>query len=204
MQAEDWDARYAASDLVWGAEPNRWVVQVCTGLPAGCALDLACGEGRNALWLAAQGWQVTGVDFSRTALDRAARLAEGGPASAHPITWIQADLLGHQPEPASYDLVLLAYVHLPAEQRAQVVRSAAQALAPGGTLLVVAHDSANLTAGTGGPQDPRVLYTAADVTLDLKGLPGVRVTRAERAEREVTTPAGPRLALDLVFTARRT
>jgi SAM-dependent methyltransferase len=204
VHAAEWDARYADSDLVWGAEPNRWVVEVCAGLPTGRALDLACGEGRNVLWLAQQGWQVTGVDFSQVALDRAARLAQSGPPPAHPSEWVQADLLSYQPPPAAFDLALIAYLHLPAQQRTAVLRTAAQALAPGGTLLVVAHDSANLTDGTGGPQDARVLYTATDVAHDLTDAPGVQITRAERVEREVVTAAGPRRALDLLVTARRT
>jgi len=202
VQAAEWDARYAGSDLVWGAEPNRWVVEVCAGLPVGRALDLACGEGRNVLWLARQGWQVTGVDFSQVALDRAAELAQGGPHLARTPEWVQADLLTYRPAAAAFELALIAYLHLPAPQRAVVVRAAAQALAPGGTLLVVAHDSANLTDGTGGPQDPGVLYTAADVAHDLTDLPGVQITRAERVEREVSTATGPRQALDLLLTAR--
>jgi SAM-dependent methyltransferase len=202
MKAAEWDARYTASDLVWGADANRWVVEVCTGLPVGQALDLACGEGRNALWLARQGWQVTGVDFSQVALDRAQALLDGGPPVAHPVRWVRADLLGYQP-PGEFDLVVLAYLHLPAPERGSVMRAAAGALASGGTLLVVAHDSTNLTDGTGGPQDPGVLYTAADVAQDLQGVRGVHVTRAERVEREVMTAAGPRRALDLLLTARR-
>jgi SAM-dependent methyltransferase len=204
MHAAEWDARYAGKDLVWGVEPNRWVVEVCTGLPAGRALDLACGEGRNALWLARQGWQVTGVDFSHVALERAGELADDGPSLVHPPRWVQADLLSYQPPSAAFDLVLLAYLQVSAERRTAVVRSAAQGLASGGTLLVVAHDSTNLAEGTGGPHNPRVLYTAADVARDLGGLPDVQVTRAERVTREVTTSDGPRHALDLLVTARRT
>jgi SAM-dependent methyltransferase len=172
-------------------------------MATGRALDLACGEGRDVLWLAQQGWQATGVDFSRVALDRAARLTEGGPPPAHLSEWVQADLLSYQPPSAAFDLVLIAYLHLPARQRTVIIRTATQALASGGTLLVVAHDSANLTDGTGGPQDARVLYTAADVTHDLTDLPGIEITRAERVEREVATTAGPRRALDLLVTARR-
>jgi len=68
MDAADWDARYTDSELVWGAPPNRYVVEHTTALPMGRALDLACGEGRNALWLATRGWQVTGLDYSAVAL----------------------------------------------------------------------------------------------------------------------------------------
>jgi SAM-dependent methyltransferase len=203
VQATDWDARYAGRDLVWGVEPNRWVVEVCTGLPAGRALDVACGEGRNALWLARRGWSVTGVDFSQVALDRAAELSASGPPPARAPEWVLADLESYRPPSATFDLVLVAYLQLRAEQRTGVIRAAAQGLAPGGTLLVVAHDSANLTGGTGGPQDPRVLYTAADVAADVDGVPGLHVARAERVEREVGTDAGARRALDMLLTARR-
>ena len=143
------------------------------------------------------------MDFSQVALDRAARLAESGPPPAHASVWVQADLLSYQPPSAAFDLVLIAYLHLPTEERTVVIRTAARALAPGGTLLVVAHDSANLADGTGGPQDARVLYTAADVAHDLDDVPGVQITRADRVEREVATAAGPRRALDLLVTARR-
>jgi SAM-dependent methyltransferase len=75
MSAADWDSRYGGTDLVWGATPNMWVEQEIAGLTPGRALDLACGEGRNSIWLAARGWQVTGVDFSAAALAKAETLA---------------------------------------------------------------------------------------------------------------------------------
>ncbi|PLW74405.1 class I SAM-dependent methyltransferase, partial [Streptomyces sp. DJ] len=82
MDSREWDERYASRELVWGAEPNRWLVREVEDLAPGRALDLAAGEGRNALWLADRGWRVTAVDFSRTALDRGRRLAAGLPAEA--------------------------------------------------------------------------------------------------------------------------
>ncbi|WP_454131458.1 class I SAM-dependent methyltransferase, partial [Kitasatospora aureofaciens] len=74
MDSQGWDDRYAASELVWGTAPNQWVVRELTGSTPGRALDLATGEGRNAIWLATQGWEVTGLDFSAVALERAERL----------------------------------------------------------------------------------------------------------------------------------
>lgn len=92
MNSRDWDERYTASELVWGAEPNRWVVRELAGLTPGRALDLAAGEGRNSIWLARQGWRVTGLDFSAAGLRRAARLTAGLPAEvAARLTWRQDD-----------------------------------------------------------------------------------------------------------------
>jgi SAM-dependent methyltransferase len=195
MDASAWDERYRAHDLVWGVEPNRWVAQeLATGKP-GTALDLACGEGRNALWLAGLGWDVTAVDFSPVAIAKARTLAAG----RRPVEWVVADALTYQP-PEPVDLALLCYLQLPEPQRRAAVRAAAEALKPGGSLLVVAHDSANLTNGTGGPQDADVLYTAEDVRGDLAGT-DLFVTRAEAVLRPVA--GAPRPAIDALLRARK-
>jgi SAM-dependent methyltransferase len=178
VDADDWDERYAASELVWSAEPNQFVAAELGGLTPGRALDLAAGEGRNAIWLARHGWQVTAADFSQVALDKGRRLA-----GDTPVRWVRADATTWS-EPSAYDLVLLAYLQLPAEQRRAAVRAAYDSLASGGTLFLVAHDSTNLTEGTGGPQDPAVLMTAEDVLADLGDLP-YELVRAERVARLV-------------------
>lgn len=195
MNAAGWDARYAGTDLVWSAEPNRFVAETLTGRPPGTAVDLACGEGRNAIWLAEQGWTVTGVDFSPVALDKAAHLAA---ARGVEPTWVCADATTWIPtHPA--DLVLVAYLQLPADQRRAALRAAAAALRPGATLLVVAHHSANLTEGTGGPQDPAVLYTPDDVLADTAGL-GLLTIRADRVQRPTATGTD---AIDTLVELRR-
>lgn len=181
MDARGWDERYAAAPLVWSAGPNAFVEAELAALPAGRALDLACGEGRNALWLAGRGWQVTAVDFSAVAVDKGHRLAERQRLDGR-VDWVVGDVLT-VPLPAS-DLALLAYLQLAAQERRTAVRRAWDALTPGGTLLVVAHDSSNLTEGTGGPQDPAVLYTADDVLDDLAGRE-LDLVRAERVARPV-------------------
>ena len=201
MDASRWDARYSGRELVWGAAPNRWVTEVCTGLPPGTALDLGCGEGRNALWLASQGWTVTGIDFSAVALERGEELARRAAPLSGQVHWTRADLLTYRPDPASADLVVLAYMQLPAEQRTAVIRAAAGAVRPGGRLLVVAHHSDNLAEGTGGPPDPRMLYTAEEAARDLEGTARFSIERAERVSRPVD--GAERDALDALLLARR-
>lgn len=182
MDARAWDERYAASELVWSREPNQFVAAELADLAPGTAVDLAAGEGRNAIWLASRGWSTTAVDFSQVALDKGARLA-GDLAGPGDVTWVCADATSWRP-PAPVDLVVIAYLQVPAEDRRRAVRGAVEMLRPGGTLLLVAHDSTNLTEGTGGPQDPAVLMTAEDVLADLAGL-DVEVVRAGRVAREV-------------------
>jgi len=199
MDREAWNRRYAGSDFVWTAQPNRFLVVETAGLPPGRALDVACGEGRNAVWLAGQGWLSTGVDFSDVALAKARRLAEARGVKAE---WVQGDVVTHRPNERAYDLVIVFYLQLAEAPRRQALRAAADAVAAGGTLLVVAHDSSNLEHGYGGPQDPAVLYTGADVAADLDGA-GLELERADVVERPVQTPEGERTALDLLFRARR-
>lgn len=182
MDAADWDERYAASELVWSRGPNQQVEAECADLPPGRAVDLACGEGRNAIWLASLGWDVTAVDFSRVALDKGQRLA-----GDLPVDWVCADATQWRGE--GYDLAVVAYFQVPADARRPAVRHLVESLRPGGTLLWVGHDSTNLAEGTGGPQDPRVLMTVEDLLADLDGL-AVDVERAERVARVVTASDG--------------
>lgn len=202
MDQRDWDDRYASTDLVWSAEPNRFVQDEVAGLAPGRALDLAAGEGRNAIFLASTGWKVTAVDFSEVALDKGRRLADGlgDPAAAARIEWVVADLLAYAPEPSAFDLVVLCYLQLPAPERATVLRAATGALAPGGTLLVVGHALANLAEGTGGPQDPAVLYEPADVVDAFPPDAGLVVERADHVKRPIE---GQRDAIDTLVRARR-
>lgn len=179
VSSADWDRRYDTPDLVWTGEPNRFLAAEAVGLPPGRALDLGCGEGRNAVWLAARGWRVTADDFSGVALAKGRRLAD---AAGVAVDWVEADVTDHAPAPASADLVVVAYVHLPPGERARMLSHAADALAPGGTLLVIGHDLLNLTEGVGGPRDPNVLMTPEAVAADL---PGLVVERAERVRRPV-------------------
>jgi SAM-dependent methyltransferase len=203
MDAKDWDSRYDQTDLMWSQGPNQWIEQVTAELPPGKALDLAAGEGRNAIWLASRGWEATALDFSAVALERAARIASErlGDGAARFTTQCE-DLFTYSPEPRAYDLVIVVYLLVAADQRTRVLRAAAEAVAPGGTLVVTAHDTENATRGHGGPPDPAVLYSAADVTADIDGA-GLTVQRAELVTRVVTTADGEREALDCLVVATR-
>ncbi|MGI8761352.1 MAG: class I SAM-dependent methyltransferase [Jatrophihabitantaceae bacterium] len=199
MNSQAWDERYRSSTLVWGARPNCWVEQELADVPPGRALDLACGEGRNALWLAARGWQVSALDFSPVALDKARTLQSAQPAGKGAVSWVCTDATTYRHgEPL--ELVLLCYLHLVADERRAAVANAAGALAPGGTLLVIGHDSSNIAHGVGGPQDPSVLFTAADIVDDLAGTDLV-IERAETVRRRVE--AAERPALDALLRAHR-
>ena len=201
MDAKGWDERYAASELVWSVGPNQFVEAECADLPPGRALDLAAGEGRNAIWLARRGWDVTAVDFSQVALDKGRTLAGDVDVEwvcADATTWTRAD---------TYDLVVIAYLQLPAADRREAVRRGFTALRRGGTFLLVCHDTTNLTEGTGGPQDASVLLTAEDVLADLAG-EDFEVVRAGRVERFVSVAdehgaEAERTAYDCLVRLRR-
>ena len=204
MDARDWDERYARSPLLWTAEPNRWVVQHAAALTPGRALDLAAGEGRNAVWLASLGWTALAVDFSAVAVERVHQLAVDrlGPRSGAVSAQVE-DVLTWVPPVGAFDLVLLSYLHLGAADRRGVLARAAAAVAPGGHLLVVGHDARNLAEGYGGPSDPTVLYGPQDVAADLADT-GLVLVPAATEPRPVTDPDGvDQVALDVVVLARR-
>ena len=197
MDRKDWNSSYQVDNLLWTDRPNRFLVAEADRLVPGRALDLACGEGRNAVWLAEQGWQVTGVDFADVALEKARLLAEHRGVQAE---WIRADLFEYEPAPEAFDLVIVFYLQIPAERLRSILARAARAVAAGGVFLLVAHDSSNLTCGYGGPRDPAALYTAEDV---LPALAELEIERAEQVVRTVETDEGVREAIDALVRARR-
>ena len=190
MRAEDWDERYAERQQ-WSSEPNALIAELLAGLPPGDAVDLAAGEGRHALWLAARGWQVTAVDFSAVGLGRG-RTQPG----AEQVAWVAADVTTWTAPRASLDLVLVAYLHLPGDDALAVLTRAVGWLRPGGRLLVLGHDVDNLSTGVGGPQEPAVLHSVERLA-PMAGL--LIVDRLEQVRRE--TPAG--VALDTLLWGRR-
>jgi SAM-dependent methyltransferase len=199
MSSQQWDERYSGDELVWTSTPNQFLVAGVAGLPVRRAVDLACGEGRNSIWLAEQGWRVTGVDFSPVGLAKAKRFAD---LRGVEVTWVESAVEDWAPPPGGFDLVAVLYLQLPQPTRSTALSLAASAVAPGGVLLVIAHDLDNLTRGYGGPQNPDVLYRVSDVA-DAAVDAGLIVEQAEQAVRVVDTDDGPREAIDTVVRARR-
>ena len=195
-----WNQRYAAKELIWTAAANRFVAEETASLTPGEVLDLAAGEGRNAVWLAEQGWRVHAVDLSDVAIEKAERLAAARNV-AERIDFQAADLKDYEPRRNGFDLVMLIYLQLSQAELHPIIARAASAVAPGGTFLLVAHDSSNLEHGYGGPQNPEVLYTAEQVLPSLEGQFGIE--RAGVAERPVKTDSGVKVALDCVVRAKR-
>jgi len=193
MDRDVWNTRYAERDLIWSAEPNRFLVAEVSDLPPGRAIDIGAGEGRNALWLAEQGWEVTAVDFSNVAIDKGRRIAEHRGLD---LDWVVADLRDYVPPERSFDLVIEFYIQLASPLREEIWRRAAAAVAPGGTLLVVGHDLANLEHGYGGPQNPIALFTPDDVVETIDGLDVVKADRVDR-------PVDGHVAIDNLVRAVR-
>ena len=198
MDASSWDERYRERELVWSAGPNAFVAEQLAQHPRGRVLDLGAGEGRNALWLAEQGFEVEAVEFSAVAIEKGRELAAHRQVS---VTFTLADLTGDLDlQPA--DVVLLAYLHLPRAAEREVLRRAAALVAPGGTFLLIAHARRNLDEGVGGPPDPELLPTPADVTGALAGS-GLVVDRAGEVTRDVEVEGERRTAIDVLVRAHR-
>lgn len=193
MNSDDWDKRYQEKKLVWSAGPNQFVHKEVSDMKPGRVLDVACGEGRNALWMAELGWQVTALDYSPVAIEKArARAAEVG----LDIDWRVADATtGIEGE---YDLVLFIYLHLPEAQTRASLNLAIESLAPGGTVLIVGHDRRNIEEGIGGPQDPNILFGPQDLTAMM---PGLTIERAETVTRDVEKDGIVHHALDVLVRA---
>ncbi|MEW2544555.1 FAD-dependent oxidoreductase [Streptomyces sp. NPDC047002] len=187
---EHWEARYAQSDRIWSGEPNAELVREVSGLPAGRALDLACGEGGDAVWLAGRGWRVTAADISRLALERAERHGvEAGVGDL--IDWQWHDLGTTFPEGA-FDLVSAQFLHSEGDlPREEILRRAAAAVAPGGVLLITGHSGgAPWEHGHAGV----VLPSPAEVLAELRLEEGAwKVERCEEHERVQTAPDGTRV-----------
>lgn len=195
MRREDWDARYAGVTNLWSAKPNRFLVAEVSELEPGRALDVACGEGQNAIWLATLGWDVVGVDYSEVAVGKA---RERAVRDGVEVDFVCSDLVEYEPAREAFDLVVVLYLHIPSAQRASVHAKASGALAPNGTFLLLGHDRANLTHGVGGPSDPDILYLADEIAAEL---PGLEIEKATTVLRDVA--GEERDAIDTIVRARR-
>jgi len=175
MERDAWDERYSAPDRKPLGDPNALVVKELADARPGRALELAAGEGRHALWLASRGWQVIAVDFSEVALRVARTRAR---TSGHHVNLVAADVHTFPLPRARFDLVLATFFHPRPSERPALYPRLTEALAPGGTLLLVSYDKANLAEGNKGPQDPDFLMDPPILAAELREL-GLHVTRAE-------------------------
>jgi SAM-dependent methyltransferase len=195
-EAAEWDERYASADRIWSGEPNGALVREVAGLRPGRVLDVGCGEGADAVWLASQGWDVTALDVSQVALDR----ARGHAATAGvTVTWIHSGLLDAGLPTASFDLVSAQYPALRRTPGDEAERALIGAVAPGGALLVVHHDLRGHAFEH--DIDPDDWVSPRDVARLLDGSWAVEAD--EVRERTVSGGAGARHTHDIVLRARR-
>ncbi len=199
-----WDQRYSSRTALWSGNPNPNLVAQATELAPGHALDVGCGEGADAVWLARRGWQVTAADLSGVALRRAAEhAAQAGAGIAERIAWLHADLTLTDPGKERFDLVSAQYLHLPPEPRAALYRSLAAATAPGGILLVVAHHPSDLQTTVPRPNIPELFFTGDDIAA-LLGPDAWEIEVNTAAPRPATDPEGRAVTIhDTVLRARR-
>jgi SAM-dependent methyltransferase len=197
VQEQDWDAMYRSRDAVWSGEPNPQLVAEVAGMTPGRALDLGCGEGADALWLAARGWTVTAVDISRVALGRAAADEKRVHAPAGAVDWRHADTAATPPQPGAYDLVSLQYFPVRREPGHRALRALLDAVAPGGTLLIGSHHHAEVAH----VREAAQYHTVHDVA-DLLGDEWTITVLEERARAD-PAPAGTHHTRDEVLRAVR-
>lgn len=198
--AAEWDARYRERDgALWSGRPNGRLVAEVSGLEGGRALDVGCGEGADAIWLAGRGWAVTAVDISEVALSRARDAAD---AAGVVVDWIAGDALQLSFRPGSFDLVSLQYPALPRAAGPAGLRRLLDSVGPGGVLLAVYHDlddqhRSHMRHEGHDPDD----YFGAD---DLRAHLGDHFTiEVDAVEPRVDPPPGTPHVADIVLRARR-
>ena len=203
MDSSDWDKRYEAADNVWSLTPNQFVVEYLSDLPAGSVIDLAGGEGRNALWFASRGWHAENADFSLVALKKFSdRTAQEGLAEHCVATCIDATAAEPTFALAPVDLGMIIYLQIDAEGLTQAIVSLASAIKSQGTFFGLWHARENLDGGFGGPQDPAVLPTQDELRAACAqaGLvePLIQIKR-----RTVHVEGAERVAIDVVLVAKK-
>ena len=201
-----WNERYLARPRVWSGSPNPVLVAEASSLAPGRALDIGCGEGADALWLAERGWNVLGIDVSDVAIDRArdeaqSRLAPGGPGLPGRAEFQRADLREWVPESRSFDLVIAFFVHLPVDERDLVFTRLAESVAPGGTLLLVSHAVSDATSGVGRPS-AHLLVDESDLLPYAAGFTSAETTTRAR-DVDGPSETDPLTVHDVVLVARR-
>lgn len=197
-----WNERYAAKELVWSAGPNKRFAEEVATMKPGRALDVACGEGRNAIYLAEQGWQVTAIDFSEVGIEKGRQIAAKRGVD---VEFIVGDLVDVS-LPHEFDLVAVLYLHTDPGSRHTWLPRVIASVATGGWFLYIGHDPSNIDHGVGGPQNPDVLPGAAEISRLLEGFD---IEFSDVTERPVESDPGHGgsdaggVALDTVVRARR-
>ncbi|MCC6208506.1 MAG: class I SAM-dependent methyltransferase [Gammaproteobacteria bacterium] len=172
-----WDDRYAASSNLFGDDPSPLLLEFrARFLPGMTALAIGDGEGRNGVWLARQGLDVLSIDLSDVALARSRQRAH---VAGVPLRTLRADILAWDWPEAAFDFITLIFVHLPPEQKRQLHRAIRRALKPGGVILLEAFHRAQIECGSGGPSDPDLLYTLAEVEQDFSGFEALKCAQVE-------------------------
>lgn len=196
-----WNDRYGASPRAWSGAVNPVLAVEAADLTPGRALDIGCGEGADSLWLAERGWQVLGIDIADVAIDRARAEARSRAQLEGSVEFRRADLREWAPERRAFDLVMAFFVHLPVDERDLVFTRLAEAVAPGGTLLLVGHAVSDATSGVGRPA-AHLLVDEADLLPYAAGF--AHVATSTRA-REVAGPSetSPLTVHDVVLVAQR-
>lgn len=208
MIEQEWDQRYSENDRIWSGQPNQALVAEVADLPPGRALDVGCGEGADVVWLARQGWYVTGLEVSGVALRRARQHAdEAGVA----VGWVHSGLVEAALAPGGFDLVSAQYPALPHADDHAPELALLQAVAPGGTLLLVHHVIDTVQAAHAHPHDsgheqqpqfdPADYVMPGDVARLLDQDWTVEVD--EVRPRHLTTGAGAGHSEDRILRARR-
>ena len=195
-----WEARYGAAESIWSGNPNPVLVTEAAGLEPGTALDVGCGEGADALWLADRGWKVTGTDISTVALERAAKQGE---LQGLRVDWQHVDLLADPPAPRSYDLVTAHFLQLPPDKRRDLYAHLAAAVAPGGTLLIVGHHPEDMLAIMGRTNLYEMMFTAEEMAAALDPQQW-EILVVDARPRQAKHPDGHEVTIrDTVLVARR-
>jgi len=194
----EWDERYASAGQVWSGNPNTALVAEVSGLAPGRALDVGCGEGADAVWLARQGWDVTALDVSKVALERAERHARDAGVE---VRWLHSALAGAPVPAGAFDLVTALYPALLRTPDNEAEGLLIAPVAPGGVLLVVHHADVDTEQAKAHGFDPADYVSPADVAGRLG--PEWQVDFDERRPRDTKTGAGAHHTHDVVLRARR-
>ncbi|MFM8927587.1 MAG: class I SAM-dependent methyltransferase [Rhodoluna sp.] len=201
MSNRQWDKKYSTDEYIYTKTANRFVVEYCEKIQGETAIDLAGGEGRNAIWLAKRGFRVENIDFSQVALDKYLRFAqEEGVADLCVATCSDATSFASKLAPV--DLGVIAYLQIPQRKLKKAVLHLASSIKPGGHIFGVWHSRENLSEGFGGPRDPDVLPNI-EIIKQIMAKLGFKILELTNREGQIQTKEGLKPSITLVLLAQR-